>query len=246
MFKIRAIIISIVILVNCNLSKAEGLLTANYNLTKSNTPQIVSNLTPDFCCFANFSEISSLNRGVSLGYIQRINSWYLIGASVGYANNDINFSSYNNIAIGIDGKILDGVVLSRIASNTQLYSFAFDFGVFEVYKNLFITTSFSYTGSGKTVYDKFEELVEPVNQGVFQETQTRFRNQGSGTLNNAFQRYGLAASARYLLPIYSFEDEDVLFIAPELEYDYSFTKFYQSNYWRTKSITIKLGLQYRI
>ncbi|MEI6089540.1 MAG: hypothetical protein WCR42_03735 [bacterium] len=247
MFKIRAIIISVLILVNCNLLNAEGFLSANYNFSKSNTSQNVSNLTPDFVCFSNFSEISSINRGVSLGYIQKINNWYSIGASIGYTDNYINFSSYNNLMVGIDGTLYQGVVLSRIGTNSDLYNFAFDFGIFEVYKNLLITTSFSYTGSGKTVYDKYEQLVEPVNQGVFQETQTRIRNQAEGKMDYAFQSYSFLLSARYQIPVFTTMDsEDLLFIVPEMEFGYSFTKFYQSDYWHNGAIKLKLGLQYSI
>lgn len=226
---------------------AEGFLTANYNFSKSNSLQNVSNLTPDFFCFSNFHEISSLNRGVALGYIQKINNWYSIGASIGYADNFMDFSSYNKVKIGIDGEMLDGVVLSRINTNSALYNLTFDFGIFEVYKNLFITTSFSCTGSGKTVYDKYEQLIEPVNLGVFQETQTRIRNQVEGTLNQAYQSYGFSLSARYLIPVYApINSEDILFLAPELEYCYSFNKFYQSDTWRAGVLKIKMGIQLRI
>jgi hypothetical protein len=246
MFKIRTIIISIVIIVNCNLLNAEGFLTANYNYAKSNSNETVSNLTSDFYCFGNFHEISSLNRGASIGYIQKINNWYSIGASLGYINNYMDFSSYNNIAIGIDGTMQTGVVLSRISTNSDLYNLTFDFGIFDVYKNFYITTSFEYTISGKTKYNKYEQLVEPINQGVFQETQTRIRNQSSGTMNQTFQNLGLSLSARYLIPIYTSGPEADLFIAPELEYCYSLNKFYQSKYWQNGVIKIKLGLQYRI
>jgi hypothetical protein len=247
MFKTPFIIISAVIILNFNQLNAEGFITANYNFSKSNSTQNVSNLTPDFYCFSNFNEISSMNRGVSLGYIQKIYDWYSIGASIGFTYNDMDFSSYNNVAIGIDGELFEGVVLSRISSSSNLYNLTFKFGIFEVYKNVFLTTSFSYTGSGKTVYNKYEQLIEPENQGVFQETQTRIRNLAEGELDNAFQSYAFLLSARYQIPVYSVTDsEDLLYIVPELEYSYSFNKLNQSGYWRNKAIIMKLGLQYRI
>ncbi len=247
MFKIRFSIVSLLIILSSYSLSAEGFITANYAYSKPTSSASLSNLTPNFCCYSNFTDMKTTSRGVSIGYIQRVSHWYLFGASVGYSSDNTAFSSYNNTAIGIDGKLMDAFILSRINANSDIYHISLDFAILEVYKNLFITGSFKYKTSGNTDYNQYEQLVEPVNQGVFQETQTRYRNQSDSTLNNAFQSYGLAISARYLIPVYeAFEGDNTLYLAPELEFAYSMSKFYKSDYWYSTALVLKLGLQFRL
>lgn len=175
-----------------------------------------------------------------LNYIMQIN------ARISYSQLFAQLKRYEQTTILLDGKEAVGEFEHSVDSKFSLISLEplFSYKPIEQKPQFAVHGGFILGFLTTADYYQIEKISKPSDRGTFIDGRS-YRNQSSGSLMdsaNKFQ-FGMKIGATYQLQA---NKKKTLFIVPEIFYNYNFTNLVQNRDWKVSSLSIGVGLRYRI
>jgi hypothetical protein len=193
------------------------------------------------CCLDNLSGEGTVDN-FNLSFIYKGNDYQNFGINFGYNSSKSNIYSYEKEVINVNGNIYNG----EFKHNLDIDYFSYNLGLFYPYlleENIFISLGCDIINLTDINYNQKEEITLPFDRGVFQDTQTRTRNEFSGKLNNINNiQFQFNSSIEYLLPL---NRKKSLFLAPHVVLTYRFSELIKQSDWTKFGYGIGLSLRFR-
>jgi outer membrane protein OmpA-like peptidoglycan-associated protein len=172
-------------------------------------------------CCPSFTSGSGVGFTIGAEYELPLPSKFTVSLRVGFNYNSTKLTQDEPTAVRVGDKAVPGTFqhimkanLSNIFVNPMLN--------YNAYMNLFFHLGGSIGFVASSTYDQSEEITQPTNAGVFEDTGTRIRNKLSGTIPQAGSIAGdlkLGASWRFQMNV-----DSTLFLVPQAFYTIGLTK----------------------
>jgi outer membrane protein OmpA-like peptidoglycan-associated protein len=164
-----------------------------------------------------------------------------IGLRIGFSNLNGQLTKTESVPIRIDDK-LDSGKFQHIL-NAYISDLGFEpYLSFKIYKELKIHAGGHIGFIMKKKYDYVEKLIEPIDRGVFVDSDTRTRNQLSGDIPKASGVYaGILVGIGYELPL---NNTGSFRVSPELFYTIGMNDLVQGKSWKLDLVRFGLSMKY--
>ncbi|TAL68543.1 MAG: hypothetical protein EPN82_09700 [Bacteroidetes bacterium] len=141
----------------------------------------------------------------------------------------------------IDTSLVNGEFTHTL--DTKLSVISFEPGInYNIIKNLFLSAGINAGFFITNTYRQSEQITQPSDRGVFQDTKTRTRNDTSGTIQQISSvNLSLLFGLSYEFPLNS---DETIFFAPEISYRYGLTNIVSTLDWKVNSFNLGIALKY--
>lgn len=193
------------------------------------------------CCIDDLSGEGNTDK-FNLNFIYKSSSDLNLGINFGYNRLKSNLYSFETELINVNGNLFNGEFKHNLDID---YSF-FNFGLFYPYfpiENLFLTFGAEIQYLSDINYHQKEEITFPIDKGVFQDSQTRTRNEISGKIGNVNKlQFQVISTMELLLPL---NRKKNWYLAPHVDLSYRFTEIFNQSGWTNYGYGIGISLKYR-
>jgi hypothetical protein len=193
------------------------------------------------CCINDLSGGGS-NNNLNFTFIFKRDDFLNFGINLGYKTSKSIVYTFEKELINVSGNLYNG----EFKHSLEVEYKSIDFGLFyPLYPNekslIAIGAAMNYIIDDK--YHQKEEISFPVDKGVFQDSQTRTRNDYSGKLENINNiQYQFYCSIEYMMPLNRIE---TFYLVPRINFSYRLTELIKGSGWKAFSYGIGLSLTYR-
>ncbi|OGU61682.1 MAG: hypothetical protein A2X64_01550 [Ignavibacteria bacterium GWF2_33_9] len=172
-----------------------------------------------------------------------INPRMEVNGRITYNTIDAVFSKFEATTIVLDGEEAVGEFEHYVKSNFALIGIE-PYFTYKLNPELAFHGGFRFGFLTKSNYYQIEKISKPTDRGTFLDGRT-YRNQSRGSLIDSANRFqfGIKLGTSYTLPA---NKKKSLFIVPEIFYTLNPTNIYQNRDWSINSLTIGIGIKYRI
>lgn len=170
-----------------------------------------------------------------------ISRYFRINAGFGLHFGNFTFSESKEEFISVNGELYNGRFAHIVNINQASYSLNFDID-FRTYKELWFNFGLIYFHPYESLFEQYEQIVEPNDRGVFVDTGTRRRNQLTGDITDFTDgSFLINLGLFYKMPLNDFGS---LFLVPRLAGTYAISSMYADLDWKYNTIDISIGLEF--